>query len=59
MQTMQTLAEVRQLEPTKNLVESIPVQERKKLSTNKKPLESFQEFTWEDLRGLPFVLDED
>ena len=47
-----------QLEPSKNLVEDIPVEERKKLSENQKLLESIQDCNWEDLRGLSFVFEE-
>lgn len=50
--------EIRQLEPQKTLVERTPVEERRKLSVNKVP-ESIQDCTWEDLRGLFFVFDEE
>lgn len=56
---MQTLTEVRQPEPTKILVESIPVQERKKLFLDEKSMDLFQNCSWHDLRGLLFVGEED
>lgn len=51
--------ETRQLEPQRILVESIPVKESKKLSAKNSALESVQDCTWEDLRGLTFILKED
>ena len=48
-----------QLEPKKILVESIPVEDRRKLSTNKGTLESLQGCTWEDLRGLSLIHSEE
>lgn len=50
--------EPRQLEPQRILVESTPVKESKKLSANINALESIQDCTWEDLRGLVFTLKE-
>ena len=44
MQTMQIISKERQPEPTKILVESIPVEEGRKLYQ--------KQITWEDLRGL-------
>ncbi|WP_428323984.1 hypothetical protein [Nitrosopumilus sp.] len=43
--------ETRQLEPQKNLVESIPVKESIKLSANTEPTRTVV-LTWEDLRGV-------
>ena len=61
MSTTQTLCntEIWQPEPQKILVERTPVEERRKLSVNKGVLESIRECTWNDLRGLSFVFDED
>ena len=47
-----------QPEPQTNMVERIPVEERRKLSINKETLEPIQDCTWEDLRGLSFVFEE-
>jgi len=51
--------EMRQPKPTKILVESIPVEEGRKLSTFNEKLKSIQGYTWEDLRGLSFGFEED
>jgi len=51
--------EMWQPEPQKNLVESISVEKGEKLSINKETLESIQGYSWEDLRGLTFVFDEE
>ncbi len=51
MQTLQTLIEVRQSEPTNNLVESRPVQEGRKLSEKKLG----ESFSWQDLQGLSWI----
>ena len=48
-----------QPEPTKILVESIPVEEGRKLSTFNEKLKSVQGCTWEDLRGLSFGFEEE
>ena len=45
--------------PQNNLVGSKPVKTRGKLSLNNGEMYSFQNCTWEDLRGLSFVLDEE
>ena len=47
-----------QPEPQTSMVKRIPVEERRKLSINKDTLESIQDCTWEDLRGLSFVFEE-
>jgi len=61
MSTTQTLckSEMWQPEPQRILVESIPVEERRKLSISKEALESIHDCTWEDLRGLAFAFDEE
>ncbi|MDH3657206.1 MAG: hypothetical protein OEM77_03625 [Nitrosopumilus sp.] len=51
-------SEMWQPEPQTNMVERIPLEERRKLSINKETLESIQDCTWEDLRGLSFVFEE-
>ena len=54
MSTTQTLCKIEmwQPEPQTNLVGSIPVEERTKLSIDKTSIQSIQDYTWEDLRGL-------
>ena len=61
MSTTQTVCktEIWQPEPKTNLVERLPIEERRKLSINKEALKSVQDCTWEDLRGLSFVFEED
>jgi len=48
-----------QPEPTKIRVESIPVEEGRKLSTHIEMPKSVQVYTWEDLRGLSFGFEEE
>ena len=54
MSTTQTLCktEMWQPEPQMNLVGSIPVEERIKLSVDRVSLPLIQDCTWEDFRGL-------
>ena len=54
MSTTQILCktEMWQPEPQTNLVERIPVEERVKLSLDKLPIQTIQDYTWEDFRGL-------
>ena len=54
MSTTQILCktEMWQPEPQTNLVERIPVEERVKLSRDKLPIQTIQDYTWEDFRGL-------
>ena len=61
MSTTQILCKtgMRQPEPQRSLVEEIPVKERRKLSVNEEILKSFQGCTWEDLRGLSIMLEEE
>ena len=56
--TTQSLKTMWQPEPQTNLVESIPVKEGVKLSVNE-TLSDFPECSWEDLRGLSWILMED
>ncbi len=58
MTTSQTLIEVRQPEPTKNLVESIPVQEGIKLSKFQRTALD-DPCSWQDMRGLAWLFFED
>lgn len=51
MSTSQILFEDRQSEPENILVESIPVQEERKLSPNSE-LHYISSISWEDMRGL-------
>lgn len=46
-----------QPEPQRNMVESMPVEERRKLSDSEKTSNLFYDCTWKDLRGLSFILD--
>ena len=59
MNTTQMLIKVenRQPEPQRNLVDSIPVIERKKLSNRRN--KSIQVYSWEDFRGLSFGFEDD
>jgi len=59
--TTQTLCNTEkwQPEPQRILVERTPVEERRKLSINKESLDSIRDCTWEELRGLSFVFDEE
>ena len=61
MSTTQTLCktEMWQPEPQTNLVGSIPVEERTKLSLDRTSLQSIQDYTWEDFRGLSLFDEED
>ena len=61
MSTTQTFCktEMWQPEPTKNLVERIPVEEGRKRSTFNEKQKSVQGCTWEDLRGLSFGFKEE
>ena len=61
MSTTQVIykTETWQPKPQRNLVESIPVEEGRKLSIHNEKLKSVQGFTWEDLRGLSFGLEEE
>ena len=61
MSTTQTLCttEMWQPEPQTNLVGSTPVEERTKLSVDRTSLQSIQDYTWEDFRGLPLFEEED
>ena len=54
MSTTQILCktEMWQPEPQTNLVERIPVEERVKLSFDELPIQTIQDYTWEDFRGL-------
>jgi len=58
MNTSQILYEEWQPEPTKNLVESRPVQEGTKLSITAE-LKKISDCSWEDLRGFSWVLTEE
>ena len=57
MSTTQTICktEMWQPEPQTNLVESIPVEERTKLSLDKIPVQTIQDYTREDFRGLSLI----
>lgn len=58
MSTTQSLCnEMWQPEPQRNMVESMPVEERRKLSDSEKTSNLFYDCTWKDLRGLSFILD--
>ena len=61
MSTTQTLCktEMWQPEPQMNLVGSIPVEERTKLSLDRTSIQSIQDYTWEDFRGLSLFEEED
>ena len=61
MSTTQTLCkkEMWQPEPQTNLVGSMPVEERIKLSLDRISLQSIQDCTWEDFRGLSLFEEED
>ena len=60
MSTTQSLCEETwQPEPLNILVESMPVEERRKLSLNKEELGSIRNYSCEDLLGLSFVLEEE
>jgi len=61
MSTTQIICETEmwQPEPQRILVQRIPVEERRKLVIDKKILESVQDCTWKDLRGLSLGFDEE
>ncbi|MDH3618056.1 MAG: hypothetical protein OEM89_04965 [Nitrosopumilus sp.] len=61
MSTIQVIykTETRQPEPAKILVESIPVEEGRKLSRHNEIPKSIPDCTWEDLRGLSLGLEEE
>jgi hypothetical protein len=59
MKNPQLLTEVRQPEPIKNLVQSIPVKDGMKLSETNSILHKSNQISWEDIRGLGWVFYED
>ena len=61
MSTTQTLCktEMWQPEPQASLVASMPVEERGKLSSDIISIQSTQDYTWEDFRGLSLFEEED
>jgi len=48
-----------QPEPQRNLVQSIPVEEGRKLLINNETRNLIQNYTWEELRGLSLGFEED
>jgi hypothetical protein len=53
------ISQVWHTEPSKKLVESLPVQEGKRLSENESSASALSGISWEEFRGLSWIILDD